>query len=146
MLEWLGTKLAGTAIGAILNPLVNGALKYQQQKLEAAGSHEARVAELANKQIDLDKREAEVNASVLIAEQGHWVTRSIRPLFGLAAAILAWKILVWDLALGEWTHGSTDKLSSQAFWLETTIVIAYMGGRTAEKVADKIAGVFKRES
>lgn len=143
MLEWLGTKLAGSAIGAILNPLINGALTYQKQKLEAAGSHEARTAELAQKELSLDQREAEVNAAVVIAEQGNWVTRSIRPMFGLAAGILIWKILVWDLALGEWTHGSTDKLSTQAFWLLTTIVIAYMGGRSAENIAAKIAGIWK---
>lgn len=144
MLEWIGSKIAGSAIGAILNPLVNGALSYQKQKLDAAGSHEARVAELAQEQVALDKREAEINAGVVIAEQGNWVTRSIRPILGLAAGILTWKILVWDLALGEWTHGSTDKLSSQAYWLLTTIIIAYMGGRSAENIAGKIAGVFKK--
>ena len=60
MLEWLGTKIAGTAIGAILNPIVNGLLTAQRQKLEAEGSHEARVADLAQKQLSLDQREAEV--------------------------------------------------------------------------------------
>ena len=144
-MEWiLGKLIATPIIGAILSPIVNGLLTAQKQRLDAAGSHEARVAELAQQQIALDKREAEVNASVVIAEQGNWVTRSIRPIFGLAAGILTWKILVWDLALGGWTGGSTDKLSPQAYWLLTTIVIAYMGGRSAEKVADKIAGVFKK--
>lgn len=143
-MEWiLGKLIATPVIGAILGPIVNGLLTAQKQRLEAAGSHEARVSELAQKEYELDKREAEVNAQVVIAEQGHWVTRSIRPILGLEAAILAGKILVWDLALGEWTNGSTDRLSPQAFWLLTTIVIAYMGGRTAEKIADKIAGVFK---
>lgn len=145
MIEWiLGKLLSVPLVGAVLSPIINGLLTAQKQRLDAAGSHEARVTELAQRQFALDEREAEVNAQVVIAEQGHWVTRSIRPLLGLAAAVLTWKILVWDLALGEWTHGSTDKLSSQAFWLLTTIVIAYMGGRSAEKIADKIAGVFKR--
>jgi hypothetical protein len=139
-MEWLAKLL----IGGALSPLINAALGWQKQKLEAAGSHEARVAEITQRELSLDQREAEVNASVLIAEQGNWVTRSIRPIFGLAAAILTWKLLVWDLALGQWTDGSTDKLSPQAYWLLTTIVIAYMGGRSAEKVADKIAGIFKR--
>lgn len=145
MLAWIAEKLiAAPVIGAILGPIINGLLTAQKQKLDAVGSHEARVTELAQQELALDKREAEVNASIIIAEQGNWVTRSIRPIFGLAAAILTWKILVWDLALGQWTQGSTDKLSPQAFWLLTTIVIAYMGGRSAEKIADKIAGVFKK--
>lgn len=144
-MEWLLGKLIATPIiGAILGPIVNGLLTAQKQKLDAAGSHEARVAELAAKAYDLDKREAEVNASVVIAEQGNWVTRSIRPILGLAAGILTWKLLVWDLALGQWTSGHTDKLSPQAYWLLTTIVIAYMGGRSAEKIADKVAGIWKR--
>jgi hypothetical protein len=145
MLAWLADKILTVPfVGAILKPVINGLLTAQKQKLDAIGSHEARVTELAQRQLELDQREAEVNAQVVIAEQGHWVTRSIRPLLGLAAAVLTWKILVWDLALGQWTDGSTDKLSDQAFWLLTTIVIAYMGGRSAEKIADKIAGVFKR--
>ncbi len=145
MLEWIAAKLiSAPIIGAFLQPIIGGLLTAQKQKLDAVGSHEAVAADLAKKAFDLDMKEAEVNASIIIAEQGNWVTRSIRPILGLAAGILTWKILVWDLALGEWTHGSTDKLSPQAFWLLTTIVIAYMGGRSAEKVADKIAGVFKK--
>lgn len=145
MLAWIADKLlAAPVIGAILGPVINGLLTSQKQKLEAQGSHETRLAEITQQQFALDQREAEVQAQVVIAEQGNWMTRSIRPLLGLAAAILTWKILVWDLALGEWTNGSTDKLSSQAYWLLTTIVIAYMGGRSAETIAGKIAGIFKK--
>lgn len=140
----LGKLIGAPIIGAVLNPIVNGLLKAQQQKLEAQGSHEARVAELSQQQIALDKREAELNNALLIVEQGNWVTRWVRPAFGGAAVILTWKILVWDLALGQWTRGRTDMLSDQAYWLLTTIVIAYMGGRSVEKVAEKIAGVFKK--
>lgn len=139
-MEWLAKLLVGSALA----PLINAALGWQKQKLEAAGSHEARVAELAQQQIALDRREAEVNAEVVKVEQGNWITRWVRPAFGGAAVIITWKLLVWDLALGQWTAGHTDKISAQAYWLLTTIVIAYMGGRSAEKVADKIAGIWKR--
>lgn len=145
MFEWIAAKLlAAPVIGAILQPIIGGLLTAQKQKLDAVGSHEAVAADLAKKAFDLDMKEAQVNASIIIAEQGNWVTRSIRPILGLAAGILTWKILVWDLAFGQWTHGSTDKLSPQAFWLLTTIVIAYMGGRSAEKIADKISGIWKK--
>lgn len=145
MLEWLAAKLiSAPIIGAILKPIIDGLLTAQKQKLDAVGSHEAVAADLAKKAFELDAKEAEVNASIIIAEQGNWVTRSIRPVLGLAAGILTWKILVWDLALGQWTRGHTDHLSDQAFWLLTTIVIAYMGGRSAEKIADKISGIWKR--
>ncbi len=144
MFTWIIDKLiAAPLIGTILKSVFGFVLKYQQQKLEAQGAHEVQVTTLAVRQLELDQKEAEVQGQIVIAEQGHWVTRSIRPMFGLSAAILTAKILVWDLALGEWTHGSTDKLSDQAFWLLTTIVVAYMGGRSAEVVATKIAGIWK---
>jgi len=142
MLEFIVGKILSSAI---VGPAINGLLQGQKNKLDALGTHEARVERVAIQAQQNDIREAAINAEVVKAEQGHWVTRSIRPIMGLAAAILAWKILVWDLALGQWTNGSTDKLSSQAFWLETTIVIAYMGGRTAESIATKITNVFKRD-
>ena len=145
MFEWIAAKLiSAPIIGAILQPVITGLLTAQKQKLDAQGSHEAVAADLAKKAFEVDQKEAEVNAQIIIAEQGNWVTRSIRPIFGLAAATLTWKILVWDLALGQWTGGSTDKLSPQAFWLLTTIVIAYMGGRSAEKIAEKISGIWKK--
>jgi holin (3TMs family) len=139
MLEWLTTGV----LGAILKPVINGLLTAQKQKLDAAGSHEARVAELAQKELSLDQREAEVNAAVVIAEQGNWVTRSVRPMLALPVIVLVWKLLIWDKALGQWTHGSTDSLSDQIWWYCTTVTIAYMGGRSLEKVADKIAGIWK---
>lgn len=144
MLEMVLGWISKSAIGALLTPLLNAYLTSQKQKLDAAGSHEARETEIAKQALDVDKREAELNAQVVIAEQGNWVTRSIRPIFGLSAAILTWKILVWDLAFGQWTQGRTDMLSSQAYWLLTTIVIAYMGGRTMEKVAQTVAGALKK--
>jgi hypothetical protein len=145
MLEWFAAKILTVPfVGALLQPIINGLLTSQKQKLDAAGSHEARVAEIATQAIALDKREAEVNAEIIKAEQGNWFTRSVRPLLGMAAVILTWKVLVWDLALGQWTQGRTDMLSTQAYWLLTTIVIAYMGGRSAEKVAQTVAGAFKK--
>lgn len=145
MLAWLGKKLlAAPIIGAILGPVINGLLTAQKQKLDAAGSTEARKVEIAAKAIDLDKREAELNAQIIVAEQGNWLTRSIRPLLALPVVILLFKILVYDKALGQWTHGRTDPLDANLWGVVMAVVVAYMGGRTAEKVADKIAGVFKK--
>lgn len=144
-MEWLlGKLIAAPVIGAILQPIVNGLLTAQKQKLDAVGSHEAQVIEMAKQQYDLDKREAELNSETIRAEQGNWITRSIRPLLALPVIILVWKLLVWDKALGQWTNGTTDSLSDQIWWYCTTVTIAYFGGRTVEKVADKISGIWKR--
>jgi hypothetical protein len=144
-MEWLiGKLIAAPIIGAILQPIIGGLLTAQKQKLDAVGSHEAVAADLAKKTFDLDQREAEINAETVRAEQGNWVTRSIRPLLALPVIILVWKLLVWDKALGQWTNGSTDALSDQIWWYCTTVTIAYFGGRTVEKVADKISGIWKK--
>lgn len=113
-------------------------------KLAAGNTQDRIVAEMVGKEAELQMREAEAAKAILVAEQGNWLTRSIRPLLGLSAAILTFKILVWDLALGQWTHGSTDMLTDQAYWLLTTIVVAYMGGRSIEKTASVIADAIKR--
>jgi len=145
MLEWIAGKLITVPIiGAIFKPIVDGLLLAQKQKLDAAGSRDARVAEIAQQQIALDKREAEVNAQVIIAEQGNWVTRSMRPLFALPFILFTWKVVIWDKVLGGWTGGHTDALDPKMWGVFMAVVIAYFGGRSAERVADKIAGVFKR--
>jgi hypothetical protein len=141
----LTAPVIGSLLKSLLGPFLDAYLTSQKQKLDAAGSHDARLTEIASKAMDLDKREAEVNAQILIAEQGNWFTRLPRPLMGISVSILVFKILVYDLALGQWTHGSTDKLSPQAFWLMTTIVIAYFGTRSAERIANIVTGVFPKK-
>lgn len=144
-MEWLFAKLLATpVIGAILSPIINGLLTAQKQKLDAAGSHEARTVELAQQAMDLDKREAEINAQVVIAEQGNWITRWQRPMFALPFIIFTWKVVVWDKVLGQWTQASTDPLDPRMWGVFMAVVVAYFGGRSAEKVADKIAGIWKR--
>lgn len=141
-MEWLLSKLiAAPVIGAILQPVIGGLLTAQKQKLDAVGSHEAVAADLAKRSFDLDQKEAEVNANVIIAEQGNWMTRSVRPMFALPFIVFCWKVVVWDKVLG---LGTTDPLDPRMWGVFMAVVIAYMGGRTAERVADKIAGVFKK--
>lgn len=145
MIEWILAKLiAWPIIGPFIKMVGGFVLDYHKQNLDAQGSHEVQVSSVVEKTIELDKREAELNAATLVAEQGNWVTRSIRPLLALPVIILMWKLLVWDKALGQWTAGSTDPLSVQIWWYCTTVTIAYFGGRTIEKVADKISGIWKR--
>ena len=135
-MEWLAKLLVGSA----LSPVINAILGWQKQKLDAAGSHEARVAEIAQKALEVDRREAEVNAQVLVAEQGNWVTRSVRPVWSLPFIIFTWKVIVWDKLLG-W--GATDPLDPKMWSVFMLMVGAYFGGRSAEKVATTVAGIFK---
>jgi len=141
---FLANLIGVPVIGAILGPIINGFLTAQKQKLDAAGSHEAREAEIAQKALEVDRREAEVNAMILLAEQGNWFTRSIRPLFALPFVFFTWKVVVWDKLLASWTGGSTDPLDPKMWGVFMAIVIAYFGGRSAEKVASTVAGIFEK--
>lgn len=141
-MEWLlGKLIAAPVIGAILQPIIGGLLTAQKQKLDAVGSHEAVAADLAKKSFDLDMKEAEVNASIIIAEQGNFITRSVRPMFALPFIIFCWKVVIWDKVLG---LGTTDPIDPKMWGVFMLVVGAYMGGRTAERVADKISGIWKK--
>lgn len=140
-MEWLLSKIGSSFIGAILSPIINGFLTAQKQKLDAAGSHEARAVELSQQALALERREAELNASVVIAEQGNWMTRSVRPIWSLPFILFTWKVIVWDKLLG-W--GTTDPLDPKMWGVFMLMVGAYFGGRSAEKVATTIANAFKR--
>lgn len=139
---FLANLLASPIIGAILGPVINGFLTAQKQKLDAAGSRDARVAEIAQKALEVDKREAEVNAMIVVAEQGNVLTRMVRPLFAIPFILFTWKVVVWDKMLG-W--GVTDALDPKMWGVFMAIVIAYFGGRSAERVASTIAGAFGRK-
>ncbi len=144
-MEWLlGKLIAWPVIGPFIKMVGGFVLDFHKQNLDAQGSHEIQVSTVVAKTIELDQREAELNAETVKAEQGNWVTRSIRPLLALPVIVLIWKLLVWDKALGSWTNGHTDPLSDQIWWYCTTVTIAYFGGRTVERVADKISGIWKK--
>jgi hypothetical protein len=127
-------------------PLLGSLVKAYQAKLAAGNTTEKIAADLAAKDLDIQKREAEVNASVLVAEQGNWITRWVRPVFALPFVLFTWKIVVWDKILGSWTHGSTDPLDPNMWGIYMTVVVAYFGGRSLEKVATKISdAITKRQ-
>ena len=50
----------------------------------------------------MQQRERELASELLLAEQGHWFTRAVRPLWALPLVIYTWKIVIFDkvLALG----------------------------------------------
>jgi hypothetical protein len=136
-MEWLlGKLIAAPVIGAILSPIINGLLTAQKQKLDAVGSHEAVVADLAKREMDVEVQERELQAKMVIAEQGNIITRSVRPLMAAPFIIFMWKVIVWDKVLG-W--GTTDPLDPKMWGVFMAVVVAYMGGRVIETGTSKIA-------
>ena len=60
--------------------------------------------------------------AILLAEQGHWITRMIRPLFALPFVIYLWKLVVWDKVLA---LGTTDALGADLTQIMLLIIAAY---------------------
>lgn|SRR5574341_53650 len=118
-------------MGAILSWLLGGGIAAigkqitaaYDMKLKAQNDHERVEAE---KQIAL----LEAQQAVLIAEQGSWLTRWIRPAFALPFVVYIWKLVFFDKILG-W--GVTDDLSPDLWKLFWIIVGAFFLARPFEK-------------
>ncbi len=131
MWQWLASLVTG--------PIIKGALDAYRAKLDAGNTRERIAADLAARELDVTKREQELRAQVIIAEQGHWFTRSVRPLWTLPFVLWTWKVVVWDKVLAGWTGGSTDALDGQIGVLCTTVAGAYFVGRSAETITRILA-------
>jgi hypothetical protein len=141
MWTWLISFITGPLIGKVLGAVTDS----YKAKLAAGNTTERIAADLASRQILLDQREAELNASVVIAEQGNWVTRMVRPLFALPFILFTWKVVLWDKVLGHLTGGTTDPLDPKMWGVFMLIVGAYFGGRTIEKATNIIADAFGKK-
>ena len=106
-------------------------------KLDAANTHDRIAADLAAKAIEAEIAARQQATAIIIAEQGRWYTAIIRPLLALPIIIYFWKVIVWDKVLD---LGVTDPLTGMVWDWAGTIVTAYVGGRTVEKVARTLGG------
>ncbi len=129
MLTWLASLIGG--------PIVNGLIEGYKAKLDAANTHDRIAADLAAKDIEAQIAARQQASAIIIAEQGRWYTAIIRPLLALPIIIYFWKVIVWDKVLD---LGVTDPLTGMVSDWAGTIVTAYVGGRTVEKVAQALRG------
>ena len=129
MLAWLASLIGG--------PITNGLIEGYKAKLDAANTHDRIAAELAAKDIEAEIAARQQASAIIIAEQGRWYTAILRPLLALPIIIYFWKVIVWDKVLD---LGATDPLTGMVSDWAGTIVTAYVGGRTVEKVARTLGG------
>lgn len=122
-------------IGSLISWLAGGGVAAIGRELNRA--YQARLDAKNNTERIAAEREIarlEAHQAILIAEQGSWMTRWIRPAFALPFIIYNFKIVVWDKVLG---LGVTHDLSP-AFWqLQMTVFTAYFLIRPFEKNARK---------
>ena len=127
VLKWFG--------GLDINGIVGTAAKAYAAKQDAGVKHDEIDADLVAKAAQLSVQEAQLNAQVVIAEQGNWLTRMARPLIAAPFIIYLWKVIVWDKVLA-W--GVTDALGTNLDTIMGAIISSYFIGRTIEKTVSTI--------
>jgi hypothetical protein len=129
MMAWLLSFLSG--------PLLNSLVNAYKAKLDAGNTRDAKAVDLAVAEISADIAARSAAKEIIIAEQGHWYTAIIRPLFALPFVIFAWKVVVYDKVLG---FGTTDPIDPNMWSVFLAVVGSYFG----LSAIDRIAKVFKR--
>lgn len=125
MWTWLASFLSG--------PIINGAIGAYKAKLEA-GNTAARIdADIVGRELDVQKREIEVQSQLKIAEIGKWYEPS--HLFAYIMVIFFAKVIIWDKVLGDLTGGRTDPLTGDVAAWAGMVFTFYLGKRGIENVA-----------
>lgn len=122
------------AIGSFLlqlvgGPLVTGILGAYKDHLDAANNASTIAANLAIQQAQINEQRDALASQVVIAEQGHWWTSMIRPLFALPFVIYLWKVLVYDRVV---FHTFTYDLTPDQTYLMMVVVGSYFGSLAIE--------------
>jgi len=124
------------AIASIIaGPFINGALDAYRAKLDSGNTRERIVADLAGRELEVQKREAEVNAEYKRALIGNWYEPI--NLIGYIIVIYIAKVVVWDSMLG---LGSTPAVRGAVGEWMGLVVLFLVGKRTTENVVGRIWG------
>jgi hypothetical protein len=127
MFQWIVSLLA--------TPAINGMIDAYKAKLAAGNDADRIAADLAGKAMEAEAKQREAERTILLAEQGHWATRWVRPLWAAPFVIYTWKVVFWDICLG-W--GTTDAIRGDMASLMMIVAGTYFGGRSLEKIATTI--------
>jgi hypothetical protein len=129
--SWLASFLSGPIVGAVIDGY--------KAKLAAGNNQDRIAADLAARELEVQRAEIEAQTQYRIATVGRFYEPE--KIMGYAVAVYIAKLLIWDKVLG---LGSTDPLGG---WIETTanlVVAFYFGKRGAESVARIVAGALRK--
>lgn len=119
MIAWLLSFLSG--------PLLNGLVGAYKAKLEAGNTHDRIAADLAGRELEVQKAEIQAQAQLRIAQVGKWWEPE--KLMGYTVAIYFAKVVIWDKVL---KLGTTDELLGWTGITASLIVGCYFGKRGIE--------------
>lgn len=132
-------------IGSIIQALGNFGLKLFDAKLAADGAHDAKVVELAARQIQLDALEARLNSQAKTEIRHIWYAPE--NLFAYIALSYYIKVITIDTVLGSifdigW---STPFLTGSTAVTMNMILVFWLGKRGVENVASIISAAFGKK-
>lgn len=136
-------KLVSYLLSGALAPLIRGGLDAYKLKLDGTNNHEAKVTELAIRQMELDGQEARLNADRKRDILGHWWAPE--NLFAYFIAFPYWFVVItMDFlvfpALG--IDHATQPLRGDTAVVMAMIMTFWLGKRTINTVATIIASAF----
>ena len=76
-----------------MNAITGQLRQAHKDRLEAANDKDRIAAEVTISQL-------EARQAVLVAEQGNWATRWVRPALAFPVVVFWWKVIIWDTVLG----------------------------------------------
>jgi hypothetical protein len=118
-------------------PVISGLISAYKARLATINTQDQMALDLLQKEVEADIAARAEATKLLIAEQGHWYTAMVRPLFAAPFVVFAFKVVVWDKVLG---LGVTDALDPNMWGVFQAIVVSYFGASAVERVAR----IFKR--
>jgi hypothetical protein len=122
---WLGNLPGG--------PFAKAALDAYRAKLAAGNTSERITADLAARELIVEKCERELATQILIGEQGHWYYALCQAHFLLShLSYMRGKSWSGNKVLG---LGATTALPGEMGQWAMIVLTAYFGGRSIEKVA-----------
>ena len=131
ILSWLASLLSG--------PIVNGVIDGYKAKLAAGNDKDRIAADLAARELDVQRAEIGAQNALRIAQIGKWWEPE--KIIGYSVAFIIAKVLVWDICLG---LGSTPEPKGWIANVTLMVIGFYFGKRGAENVAKIVAGALKR--
>ena len=111
-------------------PVIKGAVDAYKAKLEAGNNADRIAADLAARELDVQRREVEVQNEYKTSLIGRWYEPT--NLLGYILVIYVGKVIVFDKVLG---LGSTDPITGAVGEWAGMIIMFYVGKRGFENVA-----------
>lgn len=117
-------------LGFLGGPIIKGVIDGYKAKLEAGNNADRIAADLAGRELDVQRREIEVQNEFKVALIGRWYEPT--QLLGYIMVIYVGKVIVVDKVLG-W--GSTDSITGAVGEWAGMIIMFLIGKRGFENIA-----------